>query len=50
MATLEAMADDVRNIHDALSTIAEHWQPHRLTSVSTGDAGGEMTSELQELG
>jgi hypothetical protein len=27
------MTDDVRNIEVALSGIAEHWHPHRLTSV-----------------
>lgn len=31
------MTDDVRNVHEALSVIAEHWQPHRLTSVHDYD-------------
>ncbi|WP_101847936.1 cupin domain-containing protein [Zhihengliuella sp. ISTPL4] len=31
------MTDDVRNVHEALSTIREHWQPHRLTSVNDYD-------------
>lgn len=31
------MTDDVRNVHEALSTIHEHWQPHRLTSVNDYD-------------
>lgn len=31
------MAEDVRNILDALSTIAEPWQPHRLTSINDYD-------------
>ncbi|WP_197061093.1 cupin domain-containing protein [Microbacterium mangrovi] len=45
------MTDDVRNIETALSAITEHWHPRRLTgTVNTGDAGGDMTAELQELG
>lgn len=31
------MTDDVRNVQTALSTITEHWQPHRLTSVNDYD-------------
>lgn len=31
------MADDVRNIEQALSTISAHWQPHRLTSINDYD-------------
>jgi mannose-6-phosphate isomerase-like protein (cupin superfamily) len=31
------MTDDVRNVHEALAAIAEHWQPHRLTSVNDYD-------------
>lgn len=31
------MTDDVRNLHDALATIAGHWQPHRLVSVNDYD-------------
>ncbi|MCB2412206.1 cupin domain-containing protein [Demequina sp. TTPB684] len=31
------MADDVRNVHEALSTIATPWRPHRLTSVNDYD-------------
>lgn len=31
------MADDVRNVRDALATAAEHWQPHRLTSINDYD-------------
>lgn len=31
------MADDVRNVHEALALIGEHWQPHRLTSVNDYD-------------
>ncbi|MDJ1114195.1 cupin domain-containing protein [Microbacterium dauci] len=31
------MTDDVRNVHEALSAIAEHWQPHRLTSINDYD-------------
>ncbi|PRB07538.1 cupin domain-containing protein [Microbacterium sp. MYb64] len=31
------MTDDVRNVHDALSAIAGHWQPHRLASVNDYD-------------
>lgn len=31
------MSDDVRNVHDALSTIDEHWQPHRLVSINDYD-------------
>lgn len=31
------MTDDVRNVREALSTIHEHWQPHRLTSVNDYD-------------
>lgn len=31
------MSEDVRNVHEALSAIAEHWQPHRLTSVNDYD-------------
>lgn len=32
------MTDDVRNMRDALSTITEYWQPHRLTSINDYDA------------
>ena len=31
------MSDDVPNVLTALSTISEHWQPHRLTSVNDFD-------------
>lgn len=31
------MADDVRNVHEALSKVTRHWQPHRLTSVNDYD-------------
>jgi mannose-6-phosphate isomerase-like protein (cupin superfamily) len=31
------MSDDVRNVLAALSTISEHWQPHRLVSVNDYD-------------
>lgn len=31
------MADEVRNIDEALSAIADHWQPHRLTSINDYD-------------
>ena len=31
------MTTDVRNIDTALAAIAEHWQPHRLTSVNDYD-------------
>lgn len=31
------MTEDVRNVHDALAAITEHWQPHRLTSVNDYD-------------
>ena len=31
------MSDDVRNVLAALSTISEHWQPHRLTTVNDYD-------------
>lgn len=31
------MTDDVRNVDDALASIAEHWQPHRLTSINDYD-------------
>lgn len=31
------MTHDVRNVHEALSAIAEHWQPHRLTSINDYD-------------
>ena len=31
------MDDDVRNVEAALSTITEHWQPHRLTSINDYD-------------
>lgn len=31
------MRTDVRNVQDALSSITEHWQPHRLTSVNDYD-------------
>ena len=31
------MTDDVRNILSALATIAEQWQPHRLTSINDYD-------------
>ena len=34
---LVIMSDDVRNVHDALSTIDEHWQPHRLVSINDYD-------------
>ena len=37
VTTLAGMTDDVRNVHDALSTIAEYWQPHRLASVNDYD-------------
>ena len=29
--------DGVRNVDRALSTISEHWQPHRLTTVNDYD-------------
>lgn len=31
------VTDDVRNVLAALSTIEEHWQPHRLTSINDYD-------------
>ncbi len=31
------MADDVRNVHEALSLIGGYWQPHRLTSINDYD-------------
>lgn len=31
------MADDVRNVLQALSTIREPWQPHRLVSINDYD-------------
>lgn len=31
------MSDDVRNVVVALSQVAEHWQPHRLTSINDYD-------------
>jgi len=31
------MTDGVRNIETALSSVSEHWQPHRLTSVNDYD-------------
>lgn len=31
------MSDDVRNVVGALSTITEHWQPHRLASINDYD-------------
>lgn len=31
------MSDDVRNVLTALSTVTEHWQPHRLTSINDYD-------------
>ncbi|MVA74997.1 cupin domain-containing protein [Auraticoccus sp. F435] len=31
------MSSQVRNIDDALATITEHWQPHRLASVNDYD-------------
>ncbi|HZU93415.1 MAG TPA: cupin domain-containing protein [Microbacterium sp.] len=31
------MTDDVRNVDEALSTISEPWQPHRLVSVNDYD-------------
>lgn len=31
------MRDDVRNVHEALSTITAHWQPHRLVSMNDYD-------------
>ncbi|GAA2177731.1 cupin domain-containing protein [Leucobacter tardus] len=31
------MKNDVQNIQAALSTITEHWQPHRLTSINDYD-------------
>lgn len=31
------MANDVRNVYDALAAIGEHWQPHRLTSINDYD-------------
>lgn len=31
------MTDGVRNLGKALATIAEHWQPHRLTSINDYD-------------
>lgn len=31
------MTEDVRNVDDALVTITEHWQPHRLASINDYD-------------
>ena len=31
------MANDVRNVHEALSVIDAYWQPHRLTSINDYD-------------
>lgn len=31
------MTDDVRNVQQALASFAEHWQPHRLTSINDYD-------------
>lgn len=31
------MTDDVRNVLSALATIAEQWQPYRLTSINDYD-------------
>ncbi|OZB84322.1 MAG: cupin [Microbacterium sp. 14-71-5] len=31
------MADDVRNLREALSAIEDYWQPHRLTSINDYD-------------
>ncbi|SDU79884.1 Cupin domain-containing protein [Microlunatus sagamiharensis] len=31
------METEVRNIQQALQSITEHWQPHRLTSVNDHD-------------
>ncbi|WP_265520151.1 cupin domain-containing protein [Oerskovia flava] len=31
------MSDDVRNVQQALASITEHWQPHRLTSINDYD-------------
>ncbi|MFJ8895096.1 cupin domain-containing protein [Leifsonia sp. NPDC102414] len=31
------MTDTVHNLDDAIASIAEHWQPHRLTSVNDYD-------------
>lgn len=31
------MSDTVHNLDDAIAAIAEHWQPHRLTSVNDYD-------------
>ncbi|QJA00375.1 cupin domain-containing protein [Leifsonia sp. PS1209] len=31
------MSDSVHNLDDAIASIAEHWQPHRLTSVNDYD-------------
>lgn len=31
------MSDSVHNLDDAIAAIAEHWQPHRLTSVNDYD-------------
>ncbi|QTE28005.1 cupin domain-containing protein [Pengzhenrongella sicca] len=31
------MSDDVRNVLTALSSMTEHWQPHRLTSINDYD-------------
>ncbi len=34
---LTNMTNLVRNINSALDSIAEHWQPHRLTSINDYD-------------
>jgi mannose-6-phosphate isomerase-like protein (cupin superfamily) len=31
------MSHDVRNVHEALARMTEHWQPYRLTSVNDYD-------------
>jgi mannose-6-phosphate isomerase-like protein (cupin superfamily) len=31
------MTDGVRNVDQALAAVAEHWQPHRLTSINDYD-------------
>lgn len=31
------MSDSVHHLDDAIASIAEHWQPHRLTSVNDYD-------------
>lgn len=35
--TVARVGDGVRNVHEALSAIAEPWQPHRLTSFNDYD-------------